>query len=134
MSMLTLKAHLEKFPDEESCKRYLAAKRWPDGVHCPKCGSEKVFHVTHRPFHWVCKQRDCRGRNGYRFSVITRNRHSEHKEPVARLVYGRAPMLDAKKGMSALNVQRITGSNYHTTAWYMCQRIRAAMHDKEFAN
>ena len=69
--LMTLKDLLQQFPDETACKEYLKAKRWPDGVRCPKCDSEKVFHVTHRPFHWVCKQRECGGRNGYRFSVIS---------------------------------------------------------------
>ena len=27
------------FPDEDACKAYLAARRWPDGVHCPRCGN-----------------------------------------------------------------------------------------------
>ena len=27
-----------RFPDEASCARHLAAKRWPDGFVCPACG------------------------------------------------------------------------------------------------
>src|ERR1700730_9542678 len=52
---MTLKDLLQQFPDETACKEYLKTKRWPDVVRCPKCGSAKVFHVTHRPYHWVCK-------------------------------------------------------------------------------
>ncbi len=132
--MLTLKEHLEKFPDEESCKRYLVSKRWPDGkVKCPNCGNEKVFHVTHRPFHWVCKQRDCGGRNGYRFSVISGTVFQDTKRPLREWFTVALLMLDAKKGISSLNVQRIMGFKKEKTAWYMCHRIRAAMKDKEFA-
>ena len=29
-----------RFPDEASCARHLAAKRWPDGFVCPACGHE----------------------------------------------------------------------------------------------
>ena len=36
---MTLKDLLLQFPDETACKDYLKAKRWPDGVRCPKCGS-----------------------------------------------------------------------------------------------
>ena len=25
------------FPDEEACCAYLVARRWPEGVHCPRC-------------------------------------------------------------------------------------------------
>ena len=27
------------FPDEEACCAYLVARRWPNGVHCPRCGA-----------------------------------------------------------------------------------------------
>jgi transposase-like protein len=130
---MTLKEHLEQFPDEEACKRYLVAKRWPDGVRCPKCGSEKVFHVTHRPFHWVCKQRDCGGRNGYRFSIISGTVFQDTKRPLREWFMVAFLILNAKKGISSLNVQRIMGFKKEKTAWYMCHRIRAAMKDNDFA-
>jgi hypothetical protein len=130
---MTLKEHLEQFPDEESCKRYLVAKRWPDGVRCPKCGSEKVFHVTHRPFHWVCKQKDCGGRNGYRFSAISGTIFQDTKRPLREWFTVALLILNAKKGISSLNVQRIMGFKKEKTAWYMCHRIRAAMKDNDFA-
>src|SRR5713226_7676238 len=60
---------LARFSTEEACKTYLVSKRWPNGVECPKCGNKKVWHVTHRPFHWICKK--CH-KHGYRFSVITK--------------------------------------------------------------
>ena len=41
-------------------------------------------------------------------------------------------MLNAKKGISSLNVQRIMGFKKEKTAWYMCHRIRAAMKDDDF--
>jgi hypothetical protein len=129
---MTLKEHLALFPDEEACKGYLVAKRWPDAVLCPKCGSEKVFHVTHRPFHWVCKQRNCGGRNGYRFSVISGTIFQDTKRPLREWFTVAFLILNAKKGISSLNVQRIMGFKKPKTAWYMCHRIRAAMEDKDF--
>ena len=30
------------FPDEEACRAYLVARRWPNGVQCPRCGNAKV--------------------------------------------------------------------------------------------
>src|SRR5208282_3619315 len=60
------------FSDETACKQYLADKRWPDGVKCPRCHrKEGVYALKARPFHWACKNKDCGGRSGYRFSVIT---------------------------------------------------------------
>ncbi len=31
------------FPDEDACCAYLVAHRWPEGVHCPRCGNAKVY-------------------------------------------------------------------------------------------
>ena len=55
------------FPDEEACKAYLVARRWPDGVHCPRCGNPKVYDLKSRRWHWQCEQ--C-APDGYRFSHI----------------------------------------------------------------
>ncbi len=41
-------------------------------------------------------------------------------------------MLNAKKGISSLNVQRIMGFKKEKTAWYMRHRLGAAMHDEGF--
>ena len=40
-----------------------------------------------------------------------------------------AMICEAKKGMSALQLQRHLGVNYRT-AWHMCHRIREAMQDE----
>src|SRR5690242_20593748 len=58
----------DMFPDEEACKRYLVARRWPNGVVCPRCGAVKVFPVGSMPYKWQCYQ--CAPDRGYRFSHI----------------------------------------------------------------
>ena len=34
--------------------------------------------------------------------------------------------------MSALQIHRMVGFGSYRSAWYMCMRLRAAMHDPEF--
>ena len=34
------------FKTEDDCIRYLVARRWPNGVRCPRCGSERVYPVS----------------------------------------------------------------------------------------
>jgi len=53
------------FPDDNACKAYLAKHRWPDKVHCPRCGNVEVYGLP--AFNWQCQA--C-NRNGYRFSVL----------------------------------------------------------------
>ncbi len=56
--------------DEDACKAYLKARRWPDGVHCPRCGNPKVYDLKTRKWHWQCTQCAPGGSTGYRFSII----------------------------------------------------------------
>jgi transposase-like protein len=128
MSLHQLKA---KFSNEEACKSYLKALRWPKDVTCPRCGNEKVYTLKARPFHWLCKAKDCGGKNGYRFSVISGTVFENTNYPLSTWFEVIYLMTQSKKGMSALQIHRQIGSGDYRTAWYMCHRIRAAMNDKD---
>jgi len=126
------------FATEEACKEYLAAKRWPDGVRCPRCHrKEGVYALKARPFHWACKNKDCGGRNGYRFSVITHTIFQDTKIPLTLWFKIGFLMLTAKKGLSSLQVRRMvfgerSGTDWRT-CWYICHRWRAAMKGDAFS-
>ena len=129
---LTLSQTMERFSTEEACKQYLQERRWPNGVKCPRCNNEKVYALKARPFHWICKAKTCGGRNGYRFSVISKTIFENTNYPLKAWFQVIYLMLQSKKGISALQVQRMIGSGAYKTAWYMCHRIRAAMKDGGF--
>jgi len=133
MKTQTLSGLMKRFETEEACKAFLQERRWPKGVMCPRCNNPKVFAVKSRPFHWVCKAKGCGNRNGYRFSVITKTIFENTNYPLKTWFQVVYLMLTSKKGMSALQIQRIIGSGAYRTAWYMCHRIRAAMQDGGFA-
>lgn len=128
----TLSQMMARFKDEDACKNFLQERRWPNGVRCPRCNNEKVFQPKSRKFHWICKAKDCGGRNGYRFSVITRTIFENTNYPLSTWFQVIYLMMTSKKGISALQVQRMIGSGSYRTAWYMCHRIRAAMKDGGF--
>ena len=116
------------FPTEESCKQFLMERRWQDGVvTCPKCGNPAVYKLHTRPFHWLCKL--CKN---YRFSVISGTIFENTKYPLKSWFEVLWQMLNSKKGVSALQIQRQIGSGAYKTAWYMCHRLRAAMKDPDF--
>lgn len=113
------------FPDEDACKTYLQARRWPNGVRCPRCGNDKVFPVKSMPFKWQCYA--CTPNQGYRFSVIAGTIFENTNKPLRdwfRVVH---LMLASKKGMSALQIQRMLGFGSYETAHSMCHKIRAAL-------
>ncbi len=78
---LTLAQVLQMYGEENACKALLRDQRWPDGVRCPRCDNKNVYTLRTRPFHWVCKI--CGGRNGYRFSVITKTIFENTNYPLA---------------------------------------------------
>ena len=134
--MKTLDAFDRQFPTEEACREYLVQKRWPNGVSCPRCGNKERIYKLRKPFTWLCKNADCGGRNGYRFSVLTCTIFQDTKVPLKTWFRVGYLMLTAKKGISALQVHRVifgedSGSDYRTS-WYMCHRWRAAMQGSAF--
>ena len=115
------------FPTEDHCRSYLAKNRWPEGVACPRCGNTEVYTLA--DFRWTC--REC-APQGYRFSVLVGTIFENTNKPLRdwfRVVH---LMLTSKKGMSALQIQRMLGFGSYKTAWYMCHRVRAGLVDKEF--
>jgi transposase-like protein len=130
--METINAFDKRFPDDNACKAYLAAHRWPDGVRCPRCNRlEKVYAINAKPFHWRCRNDDCGGRNSYKFSVTTHTIFQDTKIPLKLWFKVAFLILTSKKGISALQVHRVmfgedSGSDYRTS-WFMCMRWRAAM-------
>ncbi len=129
---VTLSQLMKQFSTEEACKEHLKTLRWPDGVRCPRCGNSKVYELKKRPFHWVCKAKECGGPNGYRFSVIAKTIFENTNYPLTTWFQVIYLMMQSKKGISALQIHRQIGSGDYRTAWYMCHRIRAAMKSGRF--
>jgi transposase-like protein len=123
---LTIPQFEAMFPDEDACRAYLVARRWPEGVRCPRCGNPGVYDLKSRKWHWQCEQ--C-APNGYRFShtvgTIFENTNKGLREWF-RVVH---MMMTAKKGISALQVKRVMGFGSYETAWSMCHKIRTALMD-----
>jgi len=121
------------YSDEDSCKALLRDMRWPDGVRCPRCNhalGDRVYNLS-RKFHWVCKNIECGGRNGYRFSVITKTVFENTNYPLSTWFEVIYLMTQSRKGISALQIHRQIKSGDYRTAWYMVMRVRAAMKDPE---
>jgi transposase-like protein len=130
--MQTIDAFDKEFHDETACKNFLMEMRWPDGVRCPRCKSkERIYALKARPFHWICCNKGCGERRGYRFSVITKTIFENTKIPLKLWFKVAFLILTAKKGISALQVHRVIfgeeSTHAYHTSWYLCMRWRCAM-------
>jgi transposase-like protein len=112
------------FPDEDACRAYLRARRWPEGVHCPRCGNPAVYDLATRKWHWQCHQ--C-APDGYRFSLLVGTIFENTNKPLRDWYRVIHLMLTSKKGMSALQIFRYMGFGSYKTAWGMCHKVRVAL-------
>jgi ISXO2-like transposase domain/Transposase zinc-ribbon domain len=51
---MTERQFKERFPigDNDACCAYLIARRWPQGVACPRCGDPVVYELQSRKSYW----------------------------------------------------------------------------------
>jgi transposase-like protein len=117
--------------DEDACKAYLKARRWPKGVHCPRCGNPAVYDLPSRKWHWQCTQCAPGGSTGYRFSVIAGTIFENTNKPLRDWFKVAHLMLTSKKGMSSRQIGRYMGFGSVKTAWLMGHKIRTALVERD---
>jgi transposase-like protein len=127
MKMIDITA---RFATEEKCLDYLEQMRWPSGVCCVHCGVMNVSTITRtagknkRVRIYQCLEKEC----GKQFSATSGTIFNDTHLPLTKWFLAIAMICEAKKGMSAKQLERHLGVNYRT-AWHLCHRIREAMQD-----
>src|SRR5277367_4942202 len=99
--------------------------RWPEGPQCLRCKGPAVELETNKQLFY-CKECD------YQFSVTSGTVFNDSHLPLTKWFLTTHLLCEAKKGMSACQVQRTVGMSYKT-AWYLCHRIRSAMAESQKA-
>jgi transposase-like protein len=108
------------FPTDEKCRELLVRLRWPAGVECPRCKMPVVELETEKQLFY-CKECD------YQFSATVGTIFNDSHLPLTKWFMATLLICEAKKGISACQIQRTLGLGSYKTAWYLCHRIRAAM-------
>lgn len=124
-----------KFQDDEQCLKYIQEMRWPDGVaRCPVCGSKEIKRVERaaksknkRGWFYLCLEETCHNQFSPTSGTIFHDTHL----PLIVWFHAIALILNAKKGISAKQLQRDLGIGGYKTAWYLNHRIREAMREDE---
>jgi transposase-like protein len=131
----------KQFGTKEACNDFLEKLRWPEGVACIHCAGKNVSRYVKQAstcqrfsaktgqmgtrsvparILYVC--RDCKKQ----FSVIAGTIFDHTHLPLEKWYTAVALIVNAKKGVSAKQIQRDLGTPYRT-AWYLSHRIRKAM-------
>ncbi len=113
----------EKFGSDAKCRSYLESLRFPDGVKCLRCESDKISRIIKRN-QFMCDA--CK----YQFSVTTNTMFKDSHLPLFKWFAAIYLMGESKKGISANQLSRTLKMSYKT-AWYLCHRIREALKSRE---
>src|SRR5258708_34023891 len=129
---------IKTFPDELSCVKYLEKMRWPDGVKCLSCESDKVTFFVKKegtrtrknakgetvevrvPARYIYQCKECR----YQFTPTVGTKFNDTHLPLRTWFLATCLIIDAKKGLSANQLKRHLDIGSYRSPWYPCHRIR----------
>lgn len=114
-----------QFPTEESCINHLKELRMQEGICCKRC-EEKTPHYWLKSSHkFQCKI--CKSRTNLKAGTI----YQDSNLPLKIWYEVQYLMTSTKKGFSALEIQRQVDHKRYEPIWYMCQKIRKAMGNRD---
>lgn len=113
------------YHDDDAARAHLERLLWPQGPVCPLCGVmddriTKLQGASTRPGVYKCK--DCRKP----FTVTVGTVMERSKIALHKWVLAAHFMASSKKGMSALQLQRMMGLSSYESAWFLFHRLREA--------
>ena len=122
---ITLQEAIIYFSSPDNCLDYLVAKRWPKGVTCPTCGSERVkFNPARRV--WQCSSHHTKRQ----FSVKVGTIFEDSPIGLDKWLTAMWMIANDKNGISSYEIARGLGVT-QKTAWFMMHRIRLALQDED---
>lgn len=111
-----------EFSNEEAAIAHMEASRWPNGAHCPHCGSTSVHKMGGATQAGMFLCNDCRDKFTVRTGTVFERSHI----PLHKWLLAMHLIAASKKGVSAHQLHRMLKITYKT-AWFMAHRIREAM-------
>jgi len=109
----------EWFPDDQSCRDYLAGLRWPEGFTCPLCGCGTCWRTA----------KDLRmcAECGLKTSVTAGTIFHRSHTPLSTWFAAVWLVTSQKNGVSAQGLQDVLGFGSYETAWAWLHKLRRAM-------
>ena len=117
----TLLEAVQYFSNPENAFQFFVRLRWPNGVRCPRCGSDKVTFLEKAKV-WKCRTPHPKQKFSAKVGTIFED------SPIGLDKWLPAMWLavNCKNGISSYELHRGIGVT-QKTAWFMLQRIRLAM-------
>ncbi len=117
----TLQEAIVYFSNPDNCREYLVARRWPNGVTCPRCGSDNVLFLE-KYNRWHCRQ----AHKAPQFTLKTGTVMEDSPIGLDKWLTAMWQIVNCKNGISSCEVHRAIGVT-QKSAWFMDHRIRFAL-------
>jgi transposase-like protein len=117
----TLQEAIIYFSNPDNCLSFLVARRWPRGVVCPACGSEKVTFNARRRI-WQCSSHHAKRQ----FSVKVGTIFEDSPISLDKWLAAMWMVANCKNGVSSWEIHRALGIT-QKSAWFMLHRLRLAL-------
>jgi transposase-like protein len=118
------------FADLDVCQDWMVKSRWPNGVRCPRCDSEKVGYLA-KDRRWKCYQKHTAEQGPQKFSVKVGTIFEDSPIALDKWFVAMWLLGNCKNGVSSYELARDIKVT-QKTAWFMLQRIRLAMQQGTF--
>jgi len=124
----TLQEAIVFFSDPVNCREYLVARRWPNGVTCPRCGSHDVLFLE-KYNRWHCREKH----GAPQFTLKTGTIMEDSPIGLDKWMMAMWQIVNCKNGISSYEVHRAVRIT-QKSAWFLDHRIRFALHQGSFDN
>jgi transposase-like protein len=124
MEPTSLQEAILYFADPKNCREYLVARRWPDGVVCPRCQSKNVLFLE-KYNRWHCREKH----DAPQFTLKTGTIFEDSPVSLDKWLTAMWMIVNAKNGVSSHEIKRSVKVT-QKTAWFMLHRIRLSLKEE----
>ena len=121
---ISIPALMKMFPDDETAESWFVEQRWPAGIRCAYCDSDKVQEgTTHPTMPYRC--RTCRKFFSVKSNTVMQSSKLGFQAWALALYF----VTTGIKGVSSMKLHRDLDVT-QKTAWFLAHRIRDTYQDK----
>jgi len=112
------------FAKPENCREYMVARRWPNGVTCPRCSSSNVLFLE-KYNRWHCREKH----KAPQFTLKTGTIFEDSPIGLDKWLTAMWMVVNCKNGVSSYEIHRALKMT-QKSAWFVLQRCRLALQDE----
>ena len=112
------------FSNPTNCREYLVARRWMDGVICPRCQSKNVLFLE-KYNRWHCREKHA----APQFTLKTGTIFEDSPIGLDKWLTAMWMIVNSKNGVASWEIHRALKVT-QKSAWFMLHRIRLAIKEQ----